>query len=208
MELSDAISQMRALINTSLHYSSDNYDIERFVEMKRLLSELTKTYSNGISDQEISLYFDSDVGYVTPKVDVRSVVFNDQDKLLLVKEKNEGTWSLPGGWADVGYSPSEIAKKETFEESGLDVRPISLFKVVDKAKHSYPKSLDYVYKLFFYCMASSYETQIGLETSDVAFFSLTEIMALENISIARNTLEDLTDSFSFHQNPNEGAKFD
>lgn len=89
MELSDAISQMKALINTSLHYSSDSYDIERLVELKRILGDLTKTYSDATSDQKIALYFDSDTGYVTPKVDIRSVVFNDQDKLLLVKEKKK-----------------------------------------------------------------------------------------------------------------------
>ncbi len=126
----------------------------------------------------------------------------------MLKKKKEGTWSLPGGWADVGYSPSEIARKETLEESGLDVTPISLFKVIDKAKHPYPKSLEYVYKLFFYCKANSYITKTGLETSEIAFFSITEIITLENIPIHRNTKEDLMDAFSFHQNPTRDTKFD
>lgn len=170
MDLNIAIARIKALINTSLHYTTDCYDIERFIEIKEILKDLTKTYTEGQSEQVVSLYFDSDVGYVTPKVDIRSVVFNNQDKLLLVKEKKEGMWALPGGWADVGYAPSEIAKKETLEESGLSVTAVSLFKVVDKAKHPYPKSLEYVYKFFFYCVADSFDTKIGLETSEVAFF--------------------------------------
>ncbi|MDR1606444.1 MAG: NUDIX hydrolase N-terminal domain-containing protein [Streptococcaceae bacterium] len=208
MELSESITRLKALINTSLHYSSDSYDIERFMDMRKILEELIETYSNETSEKEIALYFDSDVGYVTPKVDIRSVVFNNEDKLLLVKEKKEETWSLPGGWADVGYSPSEIAKKETLEESGLNVTVMNLFKVVDKAKHPYPKSLEYVYKLFFYCVADSFDTKTGLETSEVNFFSEAELMSLGNISIDRNTLEDLLDAFSFHKNSWEGTKFD
>lgn len=208
MELIEAISKLKALVNTSLHYSTDVYDIERFLEMKKILIELSQTYIEGISKEKLTEYFDSDVGYVTPKVDIRAVVFNPEGKLLLVKEKGEGRWSLPGGWADVGYSPSEIARKEVLEESGLDVIPTVLFKIVDKAKHPYPKSLEYVYKLFFYCEANNYNTSPGIETSNVSFFEKNEVLKIANISEARNTIEDLMEAFDFYQNPKEGALFD
>ena len=100
-------------------------------------------------------------------MDVRAVVFED-NRLLLVKEKLKDN-GLSGGWADVGYSPAEIAQKEVREESGLEVIPLQLFKLVDKAKHPYPKSLNYVYKLFFYCEPKTFELHPGLETSEARF---------------------------------------
>lgn len=61
-------------------------------------------------------------GYQTPKVDIRAVIFNESGEILMVKEKVDGCWSLPGGWADVGYTPSEVAVKEVREETGLEVK--------------------------------------------------------------------------------------
>ena len=207
-ELINSISRLKALVNTSLAYSSDVYDRERLEEMKKILFGLSKEYLQNIPVERIENYFDKDIGYVTPKVDVRAVVFNNFGKLLLVKEKKENTWSLPGGWADVGYSPSEVAVKEVMEESGLDVTPKSLFKIIDKSKHSYPASIEYVYKLFFYCETDDYTTSTGVETSDINFFAKEDIEKLPNLSLGRNTLEDLLEAFDFHENPREGAKFD
>ncbi len=86
--------------------------------------------------------------------------------------------------------------------------PLQLFKLVDKAKHDYPKSLNYVYKLFFYCEAKTFELQPGLETSEARFFSREEIETLQNISVDRNTREDLLEAFEYHHHPTAGAKFD
>lgn len=201
------LAKLKALVNTSLHYSKDVYDRERLEEMKQLLLEMSQEVTH-YPQEVLEDFFTADLGYVTPKVDVRAVVFNDANHLLLVKEKAEGEWALPGGWADVGYSPSEIARKEVLEESGLDVTPTCLFKLVDKAKHPYPKSLNYVYKIFFYCVAHHFEIKPGLETSDVKFFSRSEVRKLSNISLARNTRDDLLEAFDYHANPIVGAKFD
>lgn len=133
MSYIDRIAKLKALVNTSLYYTRDPYEIERLEEMKTILVEMTSQVSD-YPKQKIQDFFDSDMGYVTPKVDVRAVVFNDHDELLMVKETKEAVWSLPGGWADVGYSASEIAQKETKEESGLSVTPKALIKIVDKAK--------------------------------------------------------------------------
>lgn len=206
MDTTQALAKLKALVNTSLHYTKDVYDRERLEEMKEILLELSQNLTS-YSEDELEAFFNEDLGYVTPKVDVRAVVFED-NRLLLVKEKAEGRWSLPGGWADVGYSPAEIAQKEVREESGLEVMPLQLFKLVDKAKHPYPKSLNYVYKLFFYCEAKTFEVQPGLETSEARFFSREEVVNLQNISVDRNTRDDLLDAFEFHKHPTAGAKFD
>lgn len=136
MDTTQALAKLKALVNTSLYYNKDVHDRERLEEMKEILFEISQKLTS-YSKNELESFFNEDLGYVTPKVDVRAVVFED-NRLLLVKEKTEGQWSLPGGWADVGYSPAEIAQKEVREESGLEVIPLQLFKLVDKAKHPYP----------------------------------------------------------------------
>ena len=206
MDTTQALAKLKALVNTSLYYNKDVYDRERLGEMKEILFDISQKLIS-YSEAELEAFFNEDLGYVTSKVDIRAVVFED-DRLLLVKEKDEGQWSLPGGWADVGYSPAEIAQKEVREESGLEVIPLQLFKLVDKAKHAYPKSLNHVYKLFFYCEAKTFELQPGLETSEARFFSREEIETLQNISLDRNTREDLLEAFEYHHHPTAGAKFD
>jgi ADP-ribose pyrophosphatase YjhB (NUDIX family) len=206
MDTTQALAKLKALVNTSLYYNKDVYDRERLEEMKEILLEISQKLTS-YSKDELEAFFNEDLGYVTPKVDVRAVVFED-NRLLLVKEKAEGQWSLPGGWADVGYSPAEIAQKEVREESGLEVIPLQLFKLVDKAKHPYPKSLNYVYKFFFYCEPKTFELHPGLETSEARFFSREEVENLQNISVDRNTREDLLGAFEYHNHPTAGAKFD
>ncbi|MGY0190852.1 NUDIX hydrolase N-terminal domain-containing protein [Lactococcus petauri] len=206
MDTTQALAKLKALVNTSLYYNKDVYDRERLEEMKEILFEISQKLTS-YSKKELESFFNEDLGYVTPKVDVRAVVFED-NRLLLVKEKTEGQWSLPGGWADVVYSPAEIAQKEVREESGLEVIPLQLFKLVDKAKHPYPKSLNYVYKLFFYCEPKTFELHPGLETSEARFFSREEVKNLQNISVDRNTREDLLEAFEYHNHPTAGARFD
>ena len=202
------ISRLKSLINTSLFYSKDEYEKERLVEMQNVLTELIKTYATNLSETEIKRYFASDVGYVTPKVDIRAVIFNDKEELLLVQEKSDGRWALPGGWADVGYSPSEIAEKEAFEEAGINVTAQKLIKIVDKAKHPYPKSLEYVYKFFILCEAENFEVKIGLETSAVAFVKFSEIKSKYSLTLERNNEDDIQELFDFYHNPWELTQFD
>ncbi|KAF1299483.1 DNA mismatch repair protein MutT [Enterococcus sp. JM4C] len=208
MELIEGLAKLKSLVNTSLAYVRDVYDEERLVEMQAVLRELTETYATNLTEKEIERYFSSDVGYVTPKVDVRAVVFNPAGDLLLVQEKSDGTWALPGGWADIGYSPGEIAQKETMEEAGISVTPKHLIKVIDKAKHDYPESLEYVYKFFIYCEADSFEIATGVETSAVAFYAREELTKTFNLSIERNTFEDIADVFDYFDNRQEMTKFD
>ena len=207
MELIDGLSKLKALVNTSLAYTKDVYDQERLEEMQEILRELVTTYSENLTETEIERYFTSDVGYVTPKVDIRAVVFNEQNELLLVQEKSDGTWSLPGGWVDVGYSPSEIAQKETWEEAGITVAAKQLIKVVDKAKQDYPPSLEYVYKFFILCEPLSGELKPGIETKDVGFFTEAESQQLK-LSFPRNSLGDLQELFAFARAPWCRTSFD
>ncbi len=133
----------------------------------------------------------ADVGYRTPKTDVRAVVLR-AGQVLLVREREDGAWSLPGGWAwslpggwaDIGLSPRENVEKEVWEESGLRVRATRLLAVVDKKMHQHPPSPNYVYKLFFRCEETGGQLVQGLETLGVGFFGLDNLPPL---SVDRNT---------------------
>ncbi|TCN01993.1 ADP-ribose pyrophosphatase YjhB (NUDIX family) [Paenibacillus sp. BK033] len=195
--------QMQAIAQTGLTYAKDVYDIERYEALRRMSIEILAEYTS-VSHEQIVLAFASDKGYATPKTDIRAVVFRD-NKLLLVKEKIDGGWSLPGGWSDMGYSPKEIAVKETQEEAGFDTAAVRLLAVLDKKFHNHPPSPYHVYKMFILCEIIGGEATAGVETSDVGFFGIDE---LPELSIERNTLEQVQLMFEYLHNPNKEVIID
>ena len=116
-ELLEKIKRLRTIAQIGLVYSTDEYNIERYTELLEISNSLTSVVSD-VDLDELSGCFRVESDYVTPKVDIRAVIFNDRDEILLVKERADGKWALPGGWADVGYSPSADAVKEVLEETG------------------------------------------------------------------------------------------
>ncbi len=130
--------------------------------------------------------FASEKGYQTPKVDVRGVVFRG-NKILLVRETIDGRWSVPGGWADVGLTPLEVARKEVFEEAGLEVKPVRLLAVLDKMCHSHPPDMYHIYKIFILCEEQGGTLQNGMETSETGFFGLDELPPLSVPRITHRT---------------------
>jgi hypothetical protein len=93
------LERLKANAQTGEAYSKDPFDIERFKEQKILVEELTAFLSK-LSLEEVQMNWPSEQGYATPKIDVRSAVFKDGE-ILLSKERSDGKWTLPGGWADV-----------------------------------------------------------------------------------------------------------
>lgn len=130
--------QLQSAAQAGLAYSKDIYDIERFEEIRKISVDIM-AHHTGIDKRIIKDVFAGDTGYPTPKVDIRAAVFKDQS-ILMVREKSDGRWALPGGWADIGISPGETAVKEVKEESGIDVKPVKLLAVMDKKCHSHPPS--------------------------------------------------------------------
>lgn len=188
--------QLQAIAQTGLTYAKDVYDIERYEQLRQISVDILMNYT-AVSHDLISLAFASDKGYATPKVDIRGVVFQDS-KILLVREKLDGAWALPGGWADIGLSPSEIAVKEIKEESGYDVKPVRLLAVLDKKFHQHPPEPYHIYKLFILCEIVGGAAAAGVETSGVAFF---QADALPQLSLERNTPAQIQTMFEFLHNP-------
>ncbi|SFF10941.1 ADP-ribose pyrophosphatase YjhB, NUDIX family [Paenibacillus catalpae] len=199
----DWAKQMQAIAQTGLTYATDVYDIERYEALRQMSIEILAEYTS-VSHEKITLAFASDNGYTTPKTDIRAVIFKD-NKILLVREKIDGGWSMPGGWSDIGYSPKEIAVKETKEEAGYDAAAIRLLAVLDKKFHNHPPSPYHVYKIFILCEITGGEAAAGVETSDVGFFGIDE---LPELSVERNTLEQVQLMFEYLQDPNKAVIVD
>ncbi|MEH2264283.1 NUDIX hydrolase [Nostoc sp.] len=195
--------KLQAIAQNGLTYSEGPFDIERYKQLRAITTEIMATYSNVEHSYVLDL-FNSEIGYATPKVDVRAAIFQD-DTILLVKEKADGCWSLPGGWADVGESPSEVVVKEVYEESGYQARAIKLLAVYDRDKQGHPPFPFYVYKLFFHCEIIGGSPSSSIETEDVGFFAED---TLPELSIGRVTPRQITRLFHHYRNPDLPTDFD
>lgn len=193
--------RLQAIAQAGITYATTSYDLERYEEIRfistRLLQELTdEPY------EKLVRLFASETGYQTPKVDVRAVLFRGADEVFLVQEKIDGNkWTLPGGWADVGFTPYEVAIKEAREETGFIVKPLRLLALLDKRKHEHPLQPWYVYKVFIQCEIISGELmQETSETSGGRWFRRDELSGIA-LSTDRVTASQLQSLFAFATNP-------
>lgn len=199
----ETAKKLQALAQSGLAYCTNQYDIERYEELRDISADMMSKYT----ETEITMVknlFCNETGYQTPKVDIRGVVFKD-DKILMVREKLDGAWALPGGWADVGLTPGEVLVKEVMEEAGLEVKPIRLLAVFDKKCHPHPPSPYHVYKIFIKCEMVGGSLSAGMETSDARFFGSHE---LPELSVERNTESQVKTMFEYLENPKKETLFD
>ncbi len=197
--------RLQAIASTGLHFSAADYDQERYAEVGEI-AQLMLSALGEIPLQRIqSLVPDFARGYATPKVDVRGAVF-DGERVLLVQERTDGLWTLPGGYADVGLSGAENVVKEVAEEAGLEVRARQLYAVRHKAKHGYrPDTRDF-YKFFYICeQLQNAPPQPGLETLAADFFPLDN---LPQLSTGRVIAADIAAAFKHRDDPRRMTSFD
>ncbi|WP_342600933.1 NUDIX hydrolase [Psychrobacillus sp. FSL H8-0483] len=195
--------RIQALSQSGLAFSKDIYDIERYEELRTISAEIMEEHT-GLEMQKIEDLFTNETGYQTPKVDVRGVVFKD-DQVLMVRETIDERWALPGGFCDIGLSPSENIVKEIQEESGYDVVPIKLLALLDKDKHPHPPEAHHYYKVFIQCEIIGGNPITGIETSGIQFFSKNN---LPSLSTNRNTESQIITLFEFLENPKKETIFD
>lgn len=195
--------RLQAVAQAGLEYSDNKYDIDRYQQIRELSLEILEKFTD-LPMELLTERFATEKGYPTPKVDVRGVVFRD-DKILLVKETIDGNWSVPGGWADIGLTPFEVARKEVFEESGLIVEPLKLLAVLDKKCHRHPPDIFHIYKIFVLCKETGGSLVKGMETSDTGFFSMDELPPL---STPRITREQIALMFEFKNDPGKESVCD
>jgi len=186
-KLFERLKRIQALSEIGLEYCNSNYDKERYHEIQEICLEMLSELTN-VEVDKIQIVIQEKNGYKTPKVDVRAVVFNPEGQILLVQEKVDGCWSLPGGWADVGYTPRQIAEKECFEEAGLTVKATRLLAVIDKTAQNMPPEFDYVYKLFIWCDPLNDRIVAGEETMDVGWFNESNLPELSKPRILESQI--------------------
>lgn len=193
MDILNKIKQIQSLTEIGEHYAKNDFDLIRYREISDLCFSVLSQITD-LPEQELKEKIIESDGYKTPKVDVRAVVFNDKNEILMVREKIDGCWSLPGGWADIGYTPSEVAEKESLEEAGALVKAFRLLGILDKRCHDHPVDLYYIYKVFIECSFIEWVGSDQMETSDYGFFSLEKLPPL---STPRNTLEQIQKLFDY-----------
>ena len=195
--------RLQAIDQDGLTYTRDGYDFGRYEQLRELAAEILAAHSTGTLEEARDLLA-LESGPATPKVDVRAAVFRDR-RVLLVKEPGERGWSLPGGWADVGESPSEAAVRETLEESGYRVRPVRLLAAYDRDRHGHPPIPYHVYKLVFSCEILDETPLSDVDTDGVRFFGENE---LPELSITRVTPAQVSRFFEQHRDAGRPTDFD
>lgn len=176
-ELITIAQRIRAMSQTALTYSTNDYEIDRSKELIEISDRIVAVVS-GAKEEDIRANYRPVKEYVTPKVDIRAVIFNDKNEILLVKEKADGRWALPGGWSDVGYTPTEVVVKESKEETGFDVRVVRLLAVLDKRCYNHPASSLYIYKMCFQCELTGGDDELTFDILDRGFFALDHLPPL------------------------------
>jgi ADP-ribose pyrophosphatase YjhB (NUDIX family) len=184
----DKITRLKALADTGLLYAANDYDKERYTELLEISFELLSTISNH-PIESLKTNFPLLTDYPTAKVDIRGVLLSADKKILLVKESTDGNWSLPGGWADVGFSPKETVVKEFKEETGLDISVQRLLAVMDTKMHAHPPQPFYVYKMIFLCEALSNQINKGFDVLDVQYFDIDNLPLLSEERILKPQIE-------------------
>jgi ADP-ribose pyrophosphatase YjhB (NUDIX family) len=195
--------ELGAIAQIGLTFCRDPFDRQRFGRIRELAAALIAEGS-GHSGEALLEYFRGHTGYATPKVDVRAAAFSD-GRVLLVREISDGSWTLPGGWADVNQSPAECVVREVAEESGFEARALKLAAVYDYRKRNRPHHLDSIYKLFFICELTGGSARASIETSEAAFFARD---ALPCLSVGRTTAAQIERMFQHAENPQLPTDFD
>jgi ADP-ribose pyrophosphatase YjhB (NUDIX family) len=170
------IAEVQAISQTGLTFARDWFDVERYERLIEIGAELAALCTNK-STSHIKDVFYLDKGYATPKVVVRSFVLKD-DRVLLVKERCDGLWTLPGGFADVSETPSQAVVRETKEESGYDVKVVRLLALWDKFEHDHPLNWPHIYQFFFHCEYVSGTPLENIEICEIDFFDIDKIPPL------------------------------
>jgi len=176
--------RIQSIAQAGLHYSENAFDTQRYEELREisvnLASLVTETEVTRIRD-----LFTFENGFQTPKVDVRAVVLKE-GRILLSRERSDGRFSIPGGFADINYTPSQVAVKEVLEETGLNVTVNRLLAVIDTDRHNFPPLEFHYYKLVILCDLAGGALRDNVETTEAGFFDFGN---LPELSLQRNTPE-------------------
>lgn len=184
--------EIQAIAQIGLHFSENQFQRQRFQRLTELAAEIIAGHCT-LEEKILTNLFLNQAGYATPRVDVRGAVFQGE-RILMVKERSDGGWTLPGGWADVGDVPSEAVEREVWEEAGLQVKAQRVIGIYD-ANRTAPMEIFHAFKIVFLCDLLGGEPRPSDETTEVAFTPQNEIPT--TLSGERTRLRHIQDAFAF-----------
>ena len=181
------LQRMIALTDTGLTFTKDPFDRERYEDLRSLLSEMLNQVSDLDAD-EVAELLKPTSAYATPLMDVRAWIVEDE-KICLVRGQGENDWALPGGFGEVGYSPTENILKEIEEETGFEAKVERLLAVFDTNRLQL-QSKQYA-KFVFECKLLDGQFQKNQEIADLQFFAIDQLPALSEKRITKEQIEIL-----------------
>jgi ADP-ribose pyrophosphatase YjhB (NUDIX family) len=195
-----------ALAQSGLFYAVNDYDTDRYRKLASLAAELLASVTEG-SAAHWELQLGHETGYATPKVDVRGALVDDRERILLMRERSDGHWSLPGGWADPLDTPSRAVEREILEETGYSARAVKLVGCWDRDTQGHLPALPFsIYKLFFLCEATGgVRPPDALETLEIGWFGIDE---LPDLSTGRVNERQLARVLAHRRDPLLPTEFD
>ena len=174
----DWAREIQALSQTGLTYNTDDYNVQRYHRLMEIAAEIVQSHTSQPKESWLENFL-AQPGYATPKVDVRGAVVRD-GKILLVQERSDECWCMPGGWADVGETPAQMVVREVREESGFEVTPRKIIGVYDANRSGRPLEFYHAYKIIFLCDLTGGAAQPSHETLAVDFFSFDHLPPLSS----------------------------
>ena len=195
--------EIQQLAQTGAAFAVTDYEKDRYKRLTELTAEIIEHHTD-LEKESVEKILMEHPGYATPKIDVRAAVIKDE-KILLVQESTDNCWAMPGGWADVGNIPSEVAIRETKEESGFDVKPLKVIGVYDANRAGGRLEFFHAFKIIFLCELTGGEATPSDETLDVKFFEFNDLPAL---SLNRTNEKHLNEIKLHLLNPERKTFFD
>jgi ADP-ribose pyrophosphatase YjhB (NUDIX family) len=195
--------EIQALAQSGLTYSSNEYERLRYRRLIEIAAQIVEAHTD-LRGEEVLASLSMQPGYATPKVDVRGAVVRE-GQILLVQERSDEGWCMPGGWADVGDLPSEVVAREVWEESGFVVVPRKVIGVYDANRSGRPLEFYHAYKIIFLCEITGGQARPSHETLDVGFFDFADLPPL---SPNRTNERHLDEVLAHLHNPQRPVAFD
>ena len=199
--LTELAMELQSIAQNGLTYTKDLFDKERFERVREISAELM-AMKTGFHIEKVKELFCNEVGYQTPKIETRAVIFNENG-ILLVKEKDK--WSLPGGWIDYNESVASNTIKEVKEEAGLDVVPIRIIAIQNRNMHNFPKYAYEICKVFVLCTVIGGRFEKNNETTESGYFTLDDLPVLDE---DKNVYSQVKMCFDAYQNEKWEVVFD
>lgn len=175
MKILEFIMKVQQIAKIGLLYSKDPYAIENYENLEKLSREMLNESNENLKLEKN--IFKQDI-YPTPSSSVRVLVFNENNELLMVKEKEDGGWAVPGGWCEIYCNLSENARKEVLEEAGLEVEVGRLLAIFRRELYKNYPAIASEYVHYFVARIVGGSLRNNHETSEVAYFKLEDLPPL------------------------------